>query len=82
MVRAYGVERGTQSKVAAALEDRFQSEYRTMRFGNILFSSAELFAGILMAAVVAAGLVVGTTPGRLLAFLFLVNKIILPIDRR
>ena len=80
VVRAYGVERGTQSKVAEALEDRFQSEYRTMRFGNILFSSAELFAGILMAAVVAAGLVVGTTPGRLLAFLFLVNLLTEPVQ--
>ncbi|MDH5371351.1 MAG: ABC transporter ATP-binding protein/permease [Acidimicrobiia bacterium] len=80
IVRAYGVERGTKARVAEALEDRFQSEYRTMRFGNILFSSAELFAGVLMAAVVAAGLAVGTTPGRLLAFLFLVNLLTEPVQ--
>lgn len=80
VVRAYGVERATQNRVADALEERFQSEYRTMRFGNILFSSAELFAGILMAAVVAAGLAIGTSPGRLLAFLFLVNLLTEPVQ--
>jgi len=80
VVRAYGVERATQNRVAQALEDRFQSEYKTMRFGNILFSSAELFAGILMAGVVAAGLAIGTTPGRLLAFLFLVNLLTEPVQ--
>ena len=80
VVRAYGVERATQDRVADALEERFQSEYRTMRFGNILFSSAELFAGILMAAVVAAGLAIGTSPGRLLAFLFLVNLLTEPVQ--
>ena len=80
VVRAYGVERATQERVADALEERFQSEYRTMRFGNILFSSAELFAGVLMAAVVAAGLAIGTTPGRLLAFLFLVNLLTEPVQ--
>jgi putative ABC transport system ATP-binding protein len=80
VVRAYGVEDATQERVAGALEDRFQSEYRTMRFGNILFSSAELFAGILMAAVVATGLAIGTSPGRLLAFLFLVNLLTEPVQ--
>lgn len=80
VVRAYGVENATQDRVADALEERFQSEYRTMRFGNILFSSAELFAGILMAGVVAAGLAIGTSPGRLLAFLFLVNLLTEPVQ--
>ena len=80
VVRAYGVEDATQARVAEALEDRFQSEYRTMRFGNILFSSAELFAGILMATVVATGLAIGTSPGRLLAFLFLVNLLTEPVQ--
>jgi putative ABC transport system ATP-binding protein len=80
VVRAYGVEDATQERVADALEERFQSEYRTMRFGNILFSSAELFAGILMAAVVATGLAIGTSPGRLLAFLFLVNLLTEPVQ--
>lgn len=80
IVRAYGVERATKTRVAEALEDRFQSEYKTMRFGNILFSSAELFAGVLMAAVVAMGLAVGTSPGRLLAFLFLVNLLTEPVQ--
>lgn len=80
VVRAYGVETATQDRVGAALEDRFQSEYRTMRFGNILFSSAELFAGTLTAAVIATGLIIGTSPGRLLAFLFLVNLLTEPVQ--
>jgi ABC-type multidrug transport system fused ATPase/permease subunit len=54
VVRAYGVEAETQERVAEALESRFQREFRTNWFGNSLFSSAEIFAGTLTAAVVIA----------------------------
>lgn len=84
VVRAYGVEAGTKERVAEALERRFSVEFRTARFGNILFSTAEVFAGLLTAALVVAGVLLGSqqgmTAGTLVAFLFLANLMIEPLQ--
>ena len=84
VVRAYGVETETQERVAEALESRFQREFRTNWFGNSLFSSAEIFAGTLTAAVVIGGVVIGVaegmTAGELIAFFFLTNLLIEPLQ--
>jgi putative ABC transport system ATP-binding protein len=84
VVRAYGIEKPTTGKVAEALEKRFGIEFRTARFGNVLFSSAEVFAGALTAAIVVGGIVIGTnqgmTAGTLIAFLFLTNLLIEPLQ--
>ena len=84
VVRAYGIEGATTEKVADALEKRFWIEFRTARFGNILFSSAEVFAGALTAAIVVGGILIGNasgmTAGTLIAFLFLTNLLIEPLQ--
>jgi len=84
IVRAYGTEETTKSKVAVALERRFQVEYKTARFGNFLFSTAEIFAGLLTATLVVAGILIGiqlgTTAGTLVAFLLLTNLLIEPLQ--
>lgn len=84
VVRSYGVEAETQERVAEALEARFQREFRTNWFGNSLFSSAEIFAGTLTAAVVMGGVVIGVaegmTAGELIAFFFLTNLLIEPLQ--
>jgi ATP-binding cassette subfamily B protein len=84
VVRAYGVEATTKERVAEALERRFRVEFRTARFGNILFSTAEVFAGLLTAALVVAGVLMGAqqgmTAGTLVAFLFLANLMIEPLQ--
>jgi ABC-type multidrug transport system fused ATPase/permease subunit len=84
IVRAYGIEESTKAKVAEALDRRFWAEFRTARFGNILFSTAEIFAGLLTASLVAAGIWVGVnmgmTAGTLVAFLFLANLLIEPLQ--
>jgi putative ABC transport system ATP-binding protein len=84
VVRAYGIEQPTTHKVADALEKRFWIEFRTARFGNILFSSAEVFAGALTAAIVVGGILIGgsqgMTAGTLIAFLFLANLLIEPLQ--
>lgn len=84
IVRAYGTEEMTKSKVAEALERRFQVEYRTARFGNILFSTAEIFAGVLTATLVVAGVLIGVSlgmsAGTLIAFLLLTNLLIEPLQ--
>lgn len=83
-VRAYGIEQTTMKRVRAALERRSRTEYKTAAFGNALFSTAEIFAAALTAGVVAAGLLLGAgqgvTAGVLLAFLFLVNLLIEPVQ--
>ena len=83
-IRAYGVEMTMLDRVREAFDKRFRVEFRTAAFGNLLFSTAELFAASLTAAVVAVGLILGVgggiTPGVLLAFLFLVNLLIEPVQ--
>ncbi|HSJ85168.1 MAG TPA: ABC transporter ATP-binding protein [Acidimicrobiia bacterium] len=84
VVRSYGIEGSTREKVADALEKRFWIEFRTARLGNILFSSAEVFAGALTAGIVVGGILIGTsqgmTAGTLVAFLFLTNLLIEPLQ--
>jgi len=83
-VRAYGAEEATMNKVQAVLDERFTVEFRTARFSNMLFATAEIFAASLTAAVIAAGLWLGPdqgiTAGVLLAFLFLVNLLVEPVQ--
>ena len=84
VVRAYGTEESTKHKVAEALERRFRVEYRTARFGNMLFSTAEVFAGVLTATLLVAGVLIGaqlgTSAGTLVAFLLLTNLLIEPLQ--
>lgn len=84
VVRAYGAEGPTMARVGSTLDAQFAEEYRTGALGAVLFSSAELFAGLLTAAVVAVGVVLGAgtgvSAGTLLAFLFLVNLLVDPVQ--
>ncbi|MBT8212728.1 MAG: ABC transporter ATP-binding protein/permease [Acidimicrobiia bacterium] len=80
IIRAYGAERSTVTKVSKALDEEFEAEYRTGRLGAFLFSSADVFAGGITAMVIGVGVMTGTTAGRLLAFLFLVNLMIEPVQ--
>jgi putative ABC transport system ATP-binding protein len=83
-IRAHGAEVTTMVRVDDALEQRFQAQFRAAHFGNVLFSSSELFAAGLTAMVIAIGLIMGPdqgiTTGVLLAFLFLVNLLIAPVQ--
>ena len=84
VVRAYGAERRSRERVATALETQFRAEFRVGALGALMFSSAEVFAAAVVAAVVSVGVVVGSgaqlTAGTLIAFLFLVNLFIQPIQ--
>jgi len=84
VVRAYGAEEVTLRRVGGALDAQFRSEFRTGRLGAFLFSSAEVFAGAITAAVIAVGVWLGAaegvTAGALLAFLFLVNLLVDPVQ--
>jgi putative ABC transport system ATP-binding protein len=84
-IRAYGMEEVVLERVDSTLDDQFAAEVRTAVLASSLFSSAELFAGTLTAVVVGAGVYFGgewtMTAGTLVAFLFLVNLLIEPIQR-
>ncbi len=84
-VRAYGMEDVVMERVDDRLDEQFKAEVNTAIFASSLFSSAELFAGFLTALVVALGVVFGPdwgmSAGTLVAFLFLVNLLIEPIQR-
>lgn len=84
-VRAYGMEQVVKERVDETLDLQFSAEVRTAILASSLFSSAELFAGTLTAVVIGAGVVFGVewglSAGALVAFLFLVNLLIDPIQR-
>ncbi len=84
-VRAYGMEDQVRDRVDETLNRQFSAEVRTAILASSLFSSAELFAGLLTAVVIGVGVVLGggwgITAGALVAFLFLVNLLIEPIQR-
>lgn len=84
IVRAHGAEDATLDKVSEALDDQFRAEFRTGLLGASLFSSAELFAGLITAVAIGVGIVAGDgwgmTAGTLLAFLFLINLLVEPVQ--
>lgn len=83
-IRAHGAERATMERVDAILDDRFKAEYGATFFGNALFATSEIFVAVLTGGVIAAGLWIGpdqgVTAGVLLAFLFLVNLLVTPVQ--
>ncbi|MEX2322769.1 MAG: ABC transporter ATP-binding protein [Acidimicrobiia bacterium] len=84
VVRAYGMEPLLSERVHEKVDEQFRAEFKTYRFSATLFSSAELFAGIITAIVIAAGVIIGVdggvTLGTLVAFLFLVNLFVEPVQ--
>ena len=84
VIRAHGVEETAIARVEGALTAQVKAEHRANRLSALLFSSAELFAAGITATVIAVGVLLGassgTTAGTLLAFLFLVNLMIEPIQ--
>lgn len=83
-IRAHGAERSAMNRVEKSLEDRFRAQFKAAHLGNVLFATSELFAAAVTTAVIVVGLLMGpeqgVTAGVLLAFLFLVNLLIAPIQ--
>ncbi len=83
-VRAYGMEESVTEKVNEALDRQFVAEWKTGALAAGLFSSAELFSGLITAAVIAVGVVFGVgwgmSAGTLVAFLFLVTLLVEPVQ--
>jgi ATP-binding cassette, subfamily B, bacterial len=83
-IRAYGMEDVVMDKVTAALERQYRAEYGAGALGAVLFSSAEVFAGVITASAVGFGVVFGVdwglSAGTLVAFLFLVTLLVMPVQ--
>ncbi|MBW3657296.1 MAG: ABC transporter ATP-binding protein/permease [Actinobacteria bacterium] len=80
-IRAYGAEERSKQRVDEAVDAQRSAEFRAGTLGAVLFSSAELFAASVTAAVVAGGVLLGDiSAGTLVAFLFLVAVFIDPVQ--
>jgi putative ABC transport system ATP-binding protein len=84
VIRAHGVEATTLSRVQATLSTQVRVEHRAFKLSALLFASAEIFAAGITATVIGVGVFLGagagTSAGVLLAFLFLVNLMIDPVQ--
>lgn len=83
-IRAYGMEDAVQTKVNGALDRQYKAEFGAGALAAVLFSSAEIFAGIITASAVGFGVVLGLdwglSAGTLVAFLFLVTLLVMPVQ--
>ncbi len=81
-VRAYGAESRMRRRLRDRLAAQYSAEYRTHRTAAALFSTAEVFSATMQAIVLLTGLFVvdGLSAGTLVAFMFLVNQFIEPVQ--
>ena len=84
VIRAYGVTARTDRRIATAVDRHFHAAYRAGKMAALMFATGELFAATAMAGVVVVGVRAGIggalTPGRLVAFLFLVTLFVGPVQ--
>jgi ATP-binding cassette, subfamily B, bacterial len=84
VIRAYGIEERTDRRVAEAIERQLDASYRAGKLSAVMFSSGELFAAVAVAGAIALGVVLGVdgqlTVGQLVAFMFLVNLFVGPVQ--
>lgn len=81
-VRAYGAEDRTRARLRRRLRAQFAAEYRTHRAAAALFSTAEVFSAAVTVMVLVVGLLWldGMSAGVLVAFMFLVNQFVEPVQ--
>ncbi len=84
VIRAYGVQRRTASRMDEAVEANRAAQMRAQWTTVTSFSAAEITAGLATASVVVAGVLLGVggriTVGQLTAFLLLVTLFIQPVQ--
>nr|WP_239118966.1 ABC transporter ATP-binding protein [Planotetraspora thailandica] len=84
VIRAYGSEDRTAARIDAAVEAQRRAQTRAQQIIGFTFPITELVAAVAVAGVVLAGVGLGAagsiTPGRLIAFLFLITLFISPLQ--
>jgi len=84
VVLAYGLEERTRGRLRAAITRQYRAQMRAAKWFSIMFPVADLFGAIALASVVSAGAINGPgwglDLGELIAFLFLINLLLVPIS--
>jgi ATP-binding cassette, subfamily B, bacterial len=84
VIRAYAIEERTNRRVVDAVDRNFQAQYRAGKISAFMFSTGDVFTAIATGAVVIFGVLLGlageVTPGRVVAFLFLVSLFVDPVQ--
>lgn len=84
VVQAYGLEERTRGRLSGAIQRQYRAQMRAAKWFSVMFPTADVFGALTLAAVVVTGAVNGPTwgleLGELIAFLFLVNLLLVPIS--
>lgn len=84
VVRAYSIEDRTDQRSHDAVERQFRTHYGATRLAGFMFSTGEMFAAFATAGALALGVMLGAggniTAGQLVAFMFLINLFIQPVQ--
>ncbi len=84
VVLAYGLEDRTRGRLQRAIRTQYKAQMGAAKWFAVMFPLADLFGALALAAVTAAGAINGETwglgLGELIAFVFLVNLLLIPIS--
>jgi ABC-type multidrug transport system fused ATPase/permease subunit len=84
VVLAYGLEARTRARLDRAIRRQYRAQMKAAKWFSVMFPLADLFGALTLATVVAVGALNGPAwglgPGELIAFLFLVNLLLVPIS--
>jgi len=84
VIRAYGIESRTKERLEEVIEDHRQAGVRAGRLSSTFSGFGELSSAIIVAAVVVVGTILAvngtTTVGTVVAFLFLVQLFVQPVQ--
>ncbi|GLX92797.1 ABC transporter ATP-binding protein [Herbidospora sp. NBRC 101105] len=84
VIRAHGAEERTATRIDAAVDAQRAAQTRAQKIIGFTFPITELVASVAIAGVVVVGVLLGVggsiTPGRLVAFLFLITLFIAPLQ--
>lgn len=84
VIRAYGIESRTGKHIDKAIDRHQQAAIKANVVGALMYSTSELVAGLGLAVVVSAGVLLGVdgqiSAGRLIGFLFLITLFVGPLQ--
>jgi ABC-type multidrug transport system fused ATPase/permease subunit len=83
VVQAYGLQRRSRTRLDDAIQTQYRAQMGAAKWFAVMFPLADLFGALALATVVSVGAIHGAGWGlsfdELVAFLFLVNLLLLPI---
>ncbi len=84
VIRAYGIEDGTKRRLETAIESHRRAGVRAGRLSSTFSGAAEVTSALVIAAIVVVGTILAvdgtTTAGTVVAFLFLVQLFVQPVQ--